>query len=151
MNPDFLDFLRSLLRAGARFLVVGAHAMAIYGVPRATGDLDIWISPDRENAGKVLTALEEFGAPLGALGISRSDLESADRIIQFGTPPRRLDLLTRLSGIDFESAWTRRRLHSTGGLEIPFVSREDLIANKQATGRSKDQVDLELLRRQRPS
>lgn len=147
MNQDFLDFIRCLLRAEARFLVVGAHAMAVYGVPRATGDLDIWVARDTDNAGRVLSALREFGAPLEAVGVSRSDLESPDRIIQFGTPPRRLDVLTRISGIEFESAWPRRRTHRIDHLEVPFIAREDLIANKQASGRAKDLADLETLRR----
>lgn len=147
MNQDFLDFLRCLLRAEARFLVVGAHALAAYGVPRATGDLDVWISRDSDNASRVLAALREFGAPISAVGLSQADLESPDRIIQFGTPPRRLDLLTRITGLEFEEAWPRRRPHRIDGLDVPFIAREDLITNKQATGRTKDRADIESLRR----
>ncbi len=74
MNPDFDDFLRALTDAGARFLVTGAHALAFHGVPRATGDLDIWIDASIENADRVWKALAEFGAPMESLGITRHDL-----------------------------------------------------------------------------
>jgi hypothetical protein len=145
VNQDFVDFLTCLLSAGARFLVVGAHAMAVHGVPRATGDLDVWVKPTQENAARVWAAMLQFGAPSDAVGVSRSDLETPGRVIQFGLPPRRLDLLTRLSGVEFEAAWSRRERHSIAGLEVPFLGRADLIANKRATGRTKDLADLEIL------
>jgi hypothetical protein len=145
VNQDFLDFLRCLLNAGARFMVVGAHAMAVHGVPRATGDLDVWVNPSPENAARVWGAMIEFGAPSDALGVSRSDLETPGRVIQFGLPPRRVDVMTRLSGLDFDDAWIRHETHSVVGIEIPFLSRVDLIVNKRASGRPKDLADLEVL------
>jgi hypothetical protein len=145
VNQDFLDFLRCLLDAGARFLVVGAHAMAAYGVPRATGDLDVWVSAEQENAARVWEAVLRFGAPIEALGISRLDLATPGKVIQFGVPPRRLDVLTSVSGLDFESAWGHRKSHAVAGMQVPFLSREDLIANKRASGRPKDLADLEVL------
>jgi hypothetical protein len=147
LNDDFLDLLAALLRAGTRFLVVGAHAMAIHGVPRATGDLDVWIEPTPQNAERAWRALVEFGAPTTTLGITRADLEAPSHVVQIGVPPRRIDLLTTLSGIDFASAWTNRVLHRVGVSDVPFLARTDLIRNKRASGRPKDLADLDVLER----
>jgi glycine cleavage system aminomethyltransferase T len=145
VNDDFRDILRELLRAGARFLVVGAHAMALHGVPRATGDLDLWIATDADNADRVWRALVAFGAPVGSLGVKRADLSSRGAVIQIGVPPRRIDVLTAVSGLEFGTAWARRVTLRVGNDEVPFVGRDDLIANKRAAERPKDRVDLEIL------
>jgi hypothetical protein len=145
MNPDFEDFLRALTSAGARYLVVGAHALAVHGVVRATGDIDIWIEPSSENSQRVWKALSVFGAPVDSLGIAREDLEKRDMVIQLGLPPRRIDLLTGLSGLEFESAWAERVIHDVGQIRIPFISRASLISNKKEAGRLKDRADLEAL------
>lgn len=145
MNEDFLDLLEALLDAGARFLVVGAHAMAVHGVPRATGDLDVWIAAEPENAERVWSALERFGAPVAALGLSQDDLTRADQVVQIGLPPRRIDLLTAVSGVDFEEAWAGRVIHAVASLPVPFIGREALVRNKRAAGRAKDLADLEAL------
>lgn len=145
MNPDFEDFLRALTDAGARFMVAGAHALALHGVPRATGDIDIWIEASPENADRVWQALGQFGAPMESLGIARGDLAEADMVVQLGLPPRRIDLLTGLSGLKFEEAWVDRVVHEVGTLRIPFISRASLIINKRETGRLKDLADLEAL------
>jgi len=145
LNPDFLDFLRCLIEADARFLVVGAHAMAVHGVPRATGDIDIWVGTDPDNASRVWGAILRFGVPAADLGISRADLETADKVIQIGLPPRRIDLLTSVSGLDFEPAWTNRTAYSAEGIDVPILSRADLVRNKRASGRPKDLVDLDEL------
>jgi hypothetical protein len=92
LNEDFLDILRALLEEGTRFLVVGAHALAVHGVPRATGDLDIWIDPVPDNAKRVWQAITRFGAPLDSLGISLHDLSEPDTVVQIGLPPRRIDI-----------------------------------------------------------
>ena len=145
MNDDFRDFLLALVRAGADFLVVGAHAMAVHGIPRATGDLDIWIRPDRTNAARVWDAIVAFGAPVGAMGISREDLVVQGTVVQLGLPPRRIDLLTQLSGLAFDEAWRHRVPVTVEQEEIPFLGREDLIRNKRASGRPKDVADLDAL------
>ncbi len=145
MNEDFIDFLQSLLKEEARFLVVGAHAMAAYGVPRATGDIDIWIDSEGANPARVFQALARFGAPLASLGVSLSDLSLADRVIQIGLPPRRIDVLTSISGVDFLSAWERRASFRVGDITIPVLGRDDLIANKRAAGRPKDLADVAIL------
>ena len=145
LNEDFLDLLRSLLKEEARFLVVGAYAMAAHGVPRATGDIDIWVDADRQNAARVFTALARFGAPLESLGISIQDFARADSVIQIGLPPRRIDLLTGISGVTFEKAWAGRLSLLLFGLQVPVLGRADLIANKRAAGRPKDLADLAIL------
>ena len=145
MNEDFRDLLAALLEAGARFLVVGAHAMAVHGVPRATGDLDVWIAADPPNAERVWAALLRFGAPVAAMGIRREDLTRADMVVQMGLPPRRIDILTSITGVGFDEAWAGRVTHEVVGLGIPFLGRAALVRNKKATGRAKDRADLEAL------
>ena len=121
MNPDFLDLLAALVRAEARFLVVGAHAMAAHGVPRATGDLDVWVQANPENAARVWDALIEFGAPVRALGLSKADLTApiGGVVFQMGEPPVRIDLLTSITGVDFDHAWSARSMHRVGTLDVP--------------------------------
>lgn len=145
MNEDFRDLLAAFLEAGVRFLVVGAHAMAVHGVPRATGDLDVWIAPDPENADRAWSAVARFGAPLAATGVTREDLGRPDQVVQVGLPPRRIDILTSISGVTFEDAWPDRVTHETEGLKVPFLGRAALVRNKRASGRAKDLADLEAL------
>jgi len=145
LNDDFRDLLVSLHRAGVRFLVVGAHAMAVHGVPRSTGDLDVWIESTEENAARAWGALCEFGAPVEALGVTREDLLRPGTVIQLGLPPRRIDLLTRITGIEFDAAWRGRVEQVLDGCAIPYLGRSELIANKRATGRAQDLVDVLLL------
>jgi hypothetical protein len=147
LNEDFRDILGLLQEEGARFLVVGAHAMAVHGVPRATGDLDVWIDRDAENAARVWKALVRFGAPVAALGVSQADLTRPDSVVQIGLPPRRIDLLTDITGVEFGRAWAGRVSAGMAGLEVPFLGRAELIANKRATGRPKDLADLAELER----
>jgi hypothetical protein len=145
VNEDFRDLLAALLAAGARFLVVGAHALAVHGVPRATGDLDVWIATDDDNVERVWSALGRFGAPLEAMGVSRDDLRRQDQVVQIGLPPRRIDLLTSISGVAFQDAWHTRVVHGVEGLAVPFLGRAALVQNTKASGRTKDLADLEAL------
>lgn len=146
MNEDWVAFLSSLLQARARFLVVGAHAMAVHGVPRGTQDLDVWIEPTDENAATVWQAMAAFGAPLQDLRLEPADLTRPDTVIQLGLPPNRIDILTAITGVpDFELAWRSRRQLELRGLSLPVLGRAQLIANKRATGRLKDRADLEAL------
>jgi hypothetical protein len=125
--------------------VVGAHAMAVHGIPRATGDLDIWVRPDAENAKKAWQALIDFGAPVEALHLSPEDLTRPGTVFQIGLPPRRVDILTEIDGITFDQAWTSRVLEKVGDTEVPFLGREALLQNKKASGRTKDLADVEML------
>ena len=146
MTDDWVDFLFALVDAGARFLVVGAHALAVYGVPRSTQDIDIWIDARPANTDAVIAALRTFGAPLAALQIAPEDLQRPNTVIQLGVAPNRIDLLTSISGVaDFGLAWDDRVEHEVRGRRVPFVGRAALVANKRSTGRRKDLGDLEAL------
>lgn len=145
LNDDFVDLLRSLVEGGVTFLVVGAHALAVHGVPRATGDLDILVEPSVENAARVIAALNAFGAPLSAHGVSQSDFERADNVYQIGLPPRRIDILTSISGVTFDEARASRVLVTQAGIEVPVIGRDALLLNKRAAARPKDLVDADAL------
>lgn len=146
MNEDWTELLGALSASGARYLVVGAHALAVHGVPRGTQDLDVWIDRGRDNVERVWRGLAAFGAPLDGLGVTRDDLRRPDTVIQLGLPPNRIDLLTSISGIqDFETAWSDRVEHAFGGRQVPFIGRATLIRNKRESGRRKDLADLEAL------
>jgi len=141
MNRDFAEMLDALSAADADFLIVGAHALAAHGRPRATGDLGIWIRPTSDNAKRVWRALTQFGAPLAQISID--DLARPEVVFQIGIVPARIDLLTSLTAIDFDSAWQRRQIIDVEGRALPFLSREDLIANKTAVGRPRDLADID--------
>jgi hypothetical protein len=118
--------------------------MAAHGVPRATGDIDLWVRPTERNAERVLHALALFGAP--PLGLSPADLTAPDLVVQIGVAPYRIDLLTGLDGLSFDEAWPRREVLSIGELSIPTLGLRELIRNKEATGRTQDAADVERLR-----
>jgi hypothetical protein len=143
MNRDFAEMLSALSDAGADFLIVGAHALAAHGLPRATGDLDIWVRPSEANARRVLDALRAFKAPLHDL--TEDDLERPGTVFQIGLVPNRIDILTEISGVTFDEAWPRRESFVIEGQALPFLSRVDLARNKRAAGRPKDLVDLAAL------
>ena len=149
MNDDFLDLLAALRDADVRFLVVGAHALAAHGVPRATGDLDIWVQADSANAQRVWQALATFGAPMEELGIAVEDFSAVGNVVQLGQPPRRIDVLTSIDGVDFASAWDRRVVTAIGDSTAPVLAYDDLLHNKRATGRPKDIQDAAMLEQAR--
>jgi hypothetical protein len=140
MNRDFVEMLAALSDAGADFLVVGAHALAAHGIPRATGDLDIWIRPTPDNAARVWTALERFGAPLDEL--RPDDLSSPDVVFQIGVSPSRIDLLTSITAVTFEEAWLNRIQVRVADQDVPTIGRNELIRNKRAVGRTRDLADV---------
>lgn len=148
LNEDFKEFVALLNSNQVEYLIVGGYALAAYGHPRYTGDLDFWIGTDSANAHRVLTALEQFG--FGALGISHQDLTTADRVVQMGFPPRRIDLLTSIDGVDFSPAFARRIAVQVDGHSLNFISLDDFKTNKRTTGRHKDLADLDALDRASP-
>ena len=150
MNEDFLDMLRALQAAGARYLIVGAHALAGHGIPRATGDLDIWVEATAANAARVWQALTNFGAPIEGLGIEQRDFMEPGMVVQVGLPPRRIDLMTSITGIEFDAAWATHVTVTVAGIAIPVLGRESLLANKRALGRPQDLADVDALSRQKP-
>ncbi len=145
MSPDFLDIVRALLNAEARFIVVGAYAVNLYVDPRATGDLDLWVEPSPKNSIKVMQALEAFGAPLR--DVTEADFSKPGLTLQIGVSPLRIDILTEISGVSFEEAWIERSMHPFGPYSIPFLGKQTLIRNKRASGRPKDFADLDYLER----
>lgn len=145
MIDDFRDMLRELVAARVEFLVVGAHALSVHGVPRATGDLDVWIRAEPENAKRIMKALISFGAPVDDLAIGVEDFVRADVVAQLGLPPYRIDLLTSISGVDFEAAWAERAEGEIAGVRVPVIGRRSFVLNKRASGRKKDVADLESL------
>lgn len=147
MNPDFRDLLRAFGDAEVRFLVVGAYALAAHAEPRATGDLDLWIEPTAENAARTYAALRRFGAPLHEL--SEADLATPGVVFQIGLPPRRIDLLTSITGVTFAEAWPDRVEVRYGDVPCAVIGRDALIENKRRLGRARDLADLELLERHR--
>lgn len=145
LNEDFADVLTELAEADAQFLIVGAHALAVHGAARATGDIDVWVRASPENASRVHRALTNFGAPLAAHGVGVHELTKPNLVYQIGLPPRRIDILTSISGVSFDEAWPKRFVREVGGQALPFLGVTELIANKKATGRAKDLADLALL------
>jgi hypothetical protein len=143
MNPDFVDLLRAFIAHDVRFLVVGAYALAVHARPRATGDLDIWVDPTANNAAHVIRALAAFGAPLAE--VSASDFSQPGVVFQMGLPPRRIDVLTELSGLTFDEAWFSRLRAPFGPVHVDYLGRDAFIKNKRATGRTKDLADIEEL------
>jgi hypothetical protein len=144
-NADWTDFLTALVAARVEFLIVGAHALAFHGQPRSTGDLDILVRPERANAERLMEALRRFGAPVAAHGVSVDDFCKGGAVYQLGRPPRRIDVLTAISGVDFDQAWASRASAVLGGVAVNLLGRDALIENKRAVGRDKDLLDVKML------
>ena len=139
LDEDLRELLALLTEHRVEFLVVGGHAVAFHGYPRFTEDLDLFVRADHANAARIIATLDAFG--FGAVGLKVDDFVADDRVIQLGRAPNRVDMLTRLWGVDFEGAWTRRVNASIDHVPVAFLSRMDLIANKRATGRPQDLAD----------
>lgn len=146
LNPDFFDLLEALEHEGVRYLVVGAFALAGLGASRFTSDLDVWVCPDADNAQRVIQALRRFGAPILGHGVGPQDFARPGTVYQMGLPPRRIDILTRIDGVEFDQAWRGRAEIRLGTLRVPALGLECFLRNKRASGRPKDLLDIELLR-----
>jgi hypothetical protein len=142
-NRDFRDLFASFNAAQVEFLVVGAHALAVHGHVRATKDLDIWVRPSSENAAKIMVALRSFGAP--TTQISEADFSKPGIVFQIGVAPVRIDLITKVSGLEFDDAWPHRVEARYADQPVFVISRADLITNKKASARHQDLADVELL------
>ena len=145
VQQDFSEFLASLNAVGARYLVVGAYAVAAHGAPRNTLDLDVFVQPNRTNGKKIAAALTAFG--FGSLATSPDDFAQPGRILQLGRQPLRIDILTSISGVSWTAAWRGRLRGRYGDVPVSFLGRVELVANKLASGRAKDLGDVESLRR----
>jgi len=140
---DLREFIESLNSHGVECLIVGAHALAFHGFPRYTGDVDILLRPTPENAARVEQVLVAFS--FASLGLSAADFLQPGCVVQLGIAPSRIDLLTSLTGVTFEEAWDRRVPGDLDGVPVAFLSKETLIKNKRATGRTQDAADVEKL------
>jgi uncharacterized nucleotidyltransferase DUF6036 len=147
MFEDFKELLSAFNGRNVRYLVVGGYAVGVHAQPRATKDLDLLIRTDSGNAAAVYSALAQFGAPLE--GVSAEDFTDPNTFFRMGNPPLRIEILPRIDGVDFDAAWARREeilIDPEGGLKAPFLSRDDLITTKLASGRPQDLADVEAIR-----
>ena len=143
LDKDFKEFVELFIAHDVQFLIVGGYALAAHGLPRATGDLDAWVWANEDNAKRIIEALDEFG--FGEVGVTISDFERADSVVQLGFPPYRIDILTSVDGVSFEAAWANRVVVDIDQMTVPFIGRADLIANKIAAGRPQDIADVQRL------
>lgn len=143
MNPHFAEILRAFRDEGVEHLVIGAHALAVHGHVRATLDIDLWVRPTRENALRTWRALERFRAPLSKMKLD--DFAEPEVLYQIGMPPSRIDIMTSVTGLDFDAAWPNRVMARFGDVEAPVLGLDDMRTAKQAAGRLKDLADLEEL------
>jgi len=144
LSPDFKEFLKLLNENNVRYLLVGGYAVAFHGYPRNTGDMDIWIACDSANASNITKALRDFGFSDTAL---REELFTNPKIvIRMGVPPYRIEILTTVDGIEFESSYSNRIIEKIDDIEISILSKKDLIENKLSAGRNKDLDDVENLK-----
>ncbi|MFC2130751.1 nucleotidyltransferase [Bacteroidota bacterium] len=142
LEKDFKEFLQLLTEHKVQYLLIGGYAVVFYGFPRTTGDIDIWISDKSRNIEKTIKALKEFGFDLPELN---EHIFQKDKIIRMGNPPFRIELMTDISGVDFNECYNSRHIVNIDGQEISIISKEDLIKNKKAANRYKDLNDLENL------
>jgi len=148
LSSDLREFIHLLNTNSVKYVIVGAWAVAFHGRPRYTGDLDIFVARDDENADKLMRVIEAFG--FGRAGIKREDFLQVDHIVQLGREPNRIDILTGISGVTFDEAWATREPGNIADNAVFVISRDLLIKNKRAANRDKDQGDIKLLERTRP-
>lgn len=143
LPPDFKEFLRLLNAHGVEYLLIGGHAVGYYGYPRATQDLDIWIAINHENAGRMETVLREFG--FDTPNLTASLFLQDENIVRLGVPPMRIEVLTKISGVEFDDCYAERVIDTIDEVEISLIGLSQLKVNKKASGRYKDLDDLEHL------
>ena len=145
MNPHFREILAALSAEKVEFLIVGAYALGAQGLPRATGDLDVWVRPTPENAKRVWQGLLRFRAPLSSM--NESDFVNENNVFRMGRPPNQIDILMSVSGLTFDEAWANRVACEIEGVNVFVLAAKDQIRNKRASGRPKDLVDADWLER----
>jgi len=144
LTADFRDFLKSLNDHGVEYLLIGGHAVAYHGYVRPTGDMDVWIAVNRENATRMVSAVEAFfGGKLQ--GLAPEWFLDTDQVTRFGVRPNLIEILTRIDGGDFSAAYAHRVIAELDGLRVNMIALPDLKSNKQASGRNKDRADLDNL------
>lgn len=143
MHDDWIDLFVLFAKHGVRHLVIGGNAVAYHGYERFTKDIDIWVSPDKQNAKGVYLAAKEFGVL--ASSVKQADFEAQDNFVVMGAEPFRIDIIMGPPGLDFESAYKNRIIDKRHGVEISYISRDDLITLKKASSRFVDQRDVQML------
>jgi len=143
VQKDFREFLALLNEHEVAFMIVGGYALAFYGAPRFTGDIDVFVKRDRENAVRIMKVLERFG--FGTLKLTEEDFLAANNVIQLGLPPVRIDLITSISGVSWQEAEASKEPGSYGDVPVYYIGKTQYIANKRATGRAQDIADIEAL------
>ncbi|HAO20148.1 MAG TPA: hypothetical protein DCQ37_06455 [Desulfobacteraceae bacterium] len=143
VQKDFRELSELFNEHKVEYLIVGGYALAFHGVPRYTGDIDIFVKPDTENAIRILKALDEFG--FGSLDLKEEDFRSPNKVVQLGYPPVRIDIITSISGISWDEAYEERDKGKYGDVTVYYIGLKHYILNKRASGRKKDIADLETL------
>jgi len=140
LDKDFEDFIAFLNKHQVDYMVVGGYALAFHGKPRHTGDLDIWINLSEDNAQKMVIVFSEFG--MASLGMTKADFLQKGAITQIGYPPLRIDVINEIDGISFEEAYPNKLIIDVEGLPVNYIGLDDLIKNKETSGRSRDLSDV---------
>ena len=143
IQSDFKELLELFNFHKVEYLITGGYALAQHGAPRYTGDIDLYVKPELNNADKIIKALDDFY--FGSLDLSNKDFIEPGQIIQLGMPPGRIDIITSITGVNWEEAFTGKVRGLCGGVPVYFIGREEFVKNKKATGRLKDKADLEAL------
>jgi len=143
VQPDFRDLLALFNAHKVEYMIVGGYELAFHGAPRLTGDLDILVKPDPENARRTVEALDEFG--FESIGLTKRDFQSPDKVVQLGVPPVRIDIMTSLTGVSWEEAFLGRKAGKYGDIQVHYIGRDQFVANRHAMGRKRDLADLEAL------
>jgi hypothetical protein len=143
VQSDFRDLLELLNKHRVEYMLVGGYALAFHGAPRYTGDMDIFVRVSSQNAVRIMAALNEFG--FGSVGLAAEDFQKENRVVQLGVPPVRVDIVTSLTGISWEDAYSNRVQGKYGDITLFYIGRDQFISNKKATGRKRDLADLEAL------
>jgi len=149
LPEDFRDLLLLLLEHEAEFVIVGGHAVAFHGHPRATKDLDVLVRTTHDNARRVYAALAAFGAPLDAFEVTEQDFSKYRGVLQIGVPPLRIDILTSISGVSFSEAIQGGDTFELEGHAVPVIGLSALISNKRSANRDQDRADIVALQKHR--
>ena len=143
IQQDFRDLLELFNSNKVEYIIVGGYALAFHGAPRYTGDIDIYVKPDKGNAEQIMTALDEFG--FGSVGLAAADFVKPGQVVQLGVPPVRIDIITSIGGVSWNEAFAGRVAGRYGDVDVYYLGRAQFIQNKRSVGRKKDLADIEAL------
>jgi hypothetical protein len=143
IQQDFKELLELFNAHNVEYMIVGGYALAFHGVPRYTGDIDVFVRPDKENSRRIMKALDEFG--FGSVGLDLSDFNYENKVVQLGVPPVRIDIFTSISGVTWQEAFSSKVEGQYGDVPVRYIGADQFIKNKKSIGRKKDMADLEAL------